>query len=252
MDLVKNYKPNIVRVKNSQQLATRALEEFLQIARHSIDTKGVFNIAISGGHTPGLFYELLSEEPSYSQLDWQKVHLFWVDERCVHPSAEASNFGLAAHTFLLDIPIPGENVHRVTGEEVDYAKAASQYERTILDVFKLKSGQVPVFDLILLGMGADGHIGSLLPNTYALFDTEDLVSAVYKMDGDFSRITLTVPVLKQADRLIVLISGQAKAEIVREVFVSEPDEVKYPVHSLWPILDKITWIMDEHAGALIQ
>ncbi len=251
MGLVKNYKPNIVRVENSQQLATRALEEFIQAAHRSIDTKGVFNIAISGGNTPGMFYELLSEESAYSQIDWQKVHLFWVDERCVHPSAEASNFGLAAHTFLLDIPIPGENVHRVTGEEIDYAKAATQYEQTILNVFKLKPGQIPVFDLILLGMGSDGHIGSLLPNTYALFDTDDLVSAVYKMD-DFSRITLTVPVLKQADRLIILISGQAKAEIVREVFASEPDEVKYPVHSLWPILDKITWIMDQHAGALIQ
>ena len=252
MDLVKNNNPNIIRVKNGQQLAVRALEEFVKTARHSIETKGVFNIAISGGHTPGMFYELLSEESAHSQIDWEKVHLFWVDERCVHPSAEASNFGMAAHTFLLDIPIPGENVHRVNGEEIDYAKAVSQYEQTILNVFKLKPGQIPVFDLILLGMGADGHIGSLLPNTYALFDTEDLVSAVYKMDGDFSRITLTVPVLKQADRLIVLISGEAKAEIVREVFISEPDEVKYPVHSLWPILDKITWIMDQHAGSLIR
>lgn len=252
MDLVQNYKPNIVRVEDTHQLAVRALEEFIQTACQSIESKGVFNVAISGGHTPGVFYELLSGEAANSKIDWSKVHLFWVDERCVHPSAEASNFALAANTFLLDIPIPRENVHRVPGEELDYAKAARQYERTILEAFGLQSGQMPVFDLILLGMGADGHIGSLLPNTYALFDTEDLVSAVYKMDGDFSRITLTVPVLKQAERIMVLISGQAKAEIVREVFGSEPDIVKYPVHSLWPILDKIIWIMDQHAGALIQ
>ena len=252
MGLVKNYKPNIVQVENGQQLAMRALDEFIQIAHETIDNKGVFNVAISGGHTPGLFYEMLSEEPAYSQVDWSRVHIFWVDERCVHPSAEASNFGLAAHTFLLDVPIPGENVHRVSGEEIDYAKAAKDYEKLILNIFHMKRGQIPEFDLILLGMGADGHIASLLPNTYALFDTEDLVSAVYKMDGDFSRITLTVPVLRMARKLIILISGQAKAEIVREVFRSEPDEVKYPVHSLWPILDRITWIMDKHAGALIQ
>ena len=252
MGLIGNYKPKIVKVENTQQLAQRALEAFIESARHALDTKGVFNVAISGGHTPGMFYELLSEESAYSQIAWENVHLFWVDERCVHPSAEASNFGLAAHTFLLDIPIPGENVHRVTGEEADYAKAASEYEQTILNVFGLRSGQVPEFDLVLLGMGADGHIGSLLPNTYALFDTKDLVSAVYRMDGDVSRITLTVPVLKQARQLMILISGEAKAEIVREVFGSEPDEVKYPVHSLWPILDKITWFMDQHAGALIR
>ncbi len=251
MDLVKNGKLNIVRAENGGQLAHRALEVFIQTAREAIDKRGVFYVAISGGNTPGMFYELLSEESSYSQIDWDRVHLFWVDERCVHPSAEASNFGLAVHTFLLDVPIPGENVHRVTGEEIDYAKAASEYEQTILNVFGLQRGQVPTFDLIMLGMGSDGHIGSLLPNTYALFDTDDLVSAVYKFD-DFSRITLTVPVLKQADHIIVLISGQAKAEIVRDVFLSEPDEVKYPVHSLWPILDKITWIMDQHAGSLIQ
>lgn len=252
MDRMKNYNANIIRVEDGPQLAQRSLEQFIQSAHRAIDTKGVFNVAISGGSTPGIFYELLSKEPAYSQIPWEKVHLFWVDERCVHPSAEASNFRLAADTFLRDIPIPGENVHRVNGEEIDYAKAASEYEQTILNVFGLEPGQVPVFDLVLLGMGADGHIGSLLPNTYALFDTNDLVSPVYRMDGGHSRITLTVPVLKQAEQLIILVSGQAKAEIVREVFQSEPDQVKYPVHSLWPILDKITWIMDQHAGALIQ
>lgn len=251
MGSVQHKEPKVIRVENGSELAERALRLFIDSARGAIEQRGVFYVAISGGNTPGGFYELLSEESSYSQIDWQKVHLFWVDERCVHPSAEASNFGLAANTFLLDVPIPGENIHRVTGEEADYAKAAAEYQQTIRNVFQLPPGRIPEFDLILLGMGADGHIGSLLPNTYVLFDTDDLASAVYRLDG-FSRITLTVPVLRQARQLLVLISGQAKAEIVREVFGSEPDEVKYPVHALWPILDRITWVMDRQAGALIR
>jgi 6-phosphogluconolactonase len=124
-----------------------------------------------------------------SKIQWDKVHIFWVDERCVPPSSEASNFGLATHTFLLDIPIPGENVHRVTGESENYADAVAEYEQVIRSVFQLSKGQIPAFDLIILGMGPDGHIGSVLPNTYAQFDTDDLVSAVYRMNGDYNRIT---------------------------------------------------------------
>lgn len=249
MNMSKTIKPHIIKVENSEKLAEEALHHFVGAAQQAIQTKGVFYVAISGGHTPTTFYELLSNESVYSQIDWQKVHLFWVDERCVMPSAEASNFGLAVHTFLLDVPIPGENIHRVSGESSNYEAAAKEYEQVILNVFGINPGQLPQFDLIILGMGADGHIGSLMPNSNALFETKHLVCTVYRMDGDFSRITLTVPVIKQAARIVVLVSGRAKAEIVREVFRSEPDEVKYPVHFLWPILDKITWLIDAKAAS---
>ncbi len=251
MDLIKGHEPKILKAANSGNLAEKALIEFIDCAQKAIKEKDAFYVAISGGNTPATFYELLSEESAHTQIDWPKVHLFWVDERCVPPSAEASNFGLAVHTFLLDVPIPGENVHRVTGENTNYAQTATEYEQLITKVFGLKSGQLPQFDLVMLGMGSDGHIGSLLPNTNALFDTNNLVSAVYRMDGGFSRITLTMPVLKKAAQIIILISGQGKAEIVREVFQSEPDGLKYPVHFLWPIMDRITWIIDKQAGTLI-
>ena len=251
MDMVKRLKPRIIKAETSQDLAREALNQFISLAQKAIQEKGAFNVAISGGHTPVSFYELLSEKSAYSQIDWEKVHLFWVDERCVSPSANASNFGLAVHTFLLDIPIPGENIHRVTGESTDYAAAAKEYEQVILNVFGIRSGQLPQFDLVMLGMGADGHIGSLMPNTHALFDTKSLVCAVYRMDQDFSRITLTIPVIKEASQIVILVSGQAKAEIVRDVFQSEPDEVRYPVHFLWPIMNKVTWLMDQQAASLI-
>lgn len=249
MDLAKQYQSRIIKVADSEELAKQSLKHFIDAAQKTIQEKGLFYVAISGGNTPARLYELLSDESAFAQVDWEKVHLFWVDERCVPPSAEASNFRLAAHTFLLDIPIPGENIHRMTGEYEDYQKAAKEYERRILNVFGLSQHQIPQFDLIILGMGSDGHIGSLLPNTYALFDTEHLVCEVYRMDHHFSRLTLTVPVLKEAKNIMILISGAAKAEIVKEVFESEPDPVRYPVHALWPVLDKITWIIDKNAGA---
>lgn len=249
MDMLRAFKPNIIKAENSRKLAQEALNQFIDSAQKAIETKGLFYVAISGGHTPTVFYELLSQESAYSQIDWDKVHLFWVDERCVLPSAEASNFGLAVHTFLLDIPIPGENIHRVSGESTNYEAAAKEYEKVMLKVFGINPGQVPQFDLIMLGMGADGHIASLMPNSHALFDTKNLVCAVYRMDGGLSRITLTVPVIKQASRIVVLISGQNKAEIVQQVFQSEPDEVKYPVHFLWPIMQKITWLIDQQAAS---
>ena len=250
MDITK-VKPNIIKVQDSDKLAQETLNQFVSAAQKAIQEKGVFYIAISGGQTPTAFYERLSEESVYSQIDWEKVHLFWVDERCVMPSAEASNFGLAVHTFLLDIPIPEENIHRVSGENTNYEAAAKEYEQIIQKVFGISPGQVPQFDLIVLGMGSDGHIGSLLPNSNALFDTNSLVCTVYRMDSNYSRITLTVPVIKQAAQILILVSGQGKAEIVHEVFHSEPDGVKYPVHFLWPMMEKITWLMDRQASSLL-
>jgi 6-phosphogluconolactonase len=251
MDRVKPVKPNIIKAENNDKLAREALDQFINAAQNAIRNNGVFYVAISGGHTPTAFYELLSDESAYSQVDWQKVHLFWVDERCVLPSADASNFGQAANAFLLNVPIPGENIHRVSGESTDYEAAAKEYEQVIFRVFGIQPGQIPQFDLIILGMGADAHIGSLLPNSTALFETRHLVCTVYRMDDNHSRITLTVPVIQQASKILILVAGEAKAQIVHEVFSSEPDEVKYPVHYLWQNLDKITWIMDHQAAALL-
>jgi len=248
MEIIDGVKPSIRRVATPEDLARAALETFVKSAREAIEGKGAFNVAISGGHTPVQFFQLLGERNESLSLEWDKIQMFWVDERCVPPEAEASNYGLAAHTFLDKVSIPPRNVHRVTGECIDYTEAVKEYHDTICEVFNLRPGEMPVFDLIVLGMGADGHIGSLFPNSYALFDTEDLVSVVYLTDGNYSRITLTHPVLCAAAHLIILVSGKEKARIVREVLLSEPDPVKYPVHTLWPILNKVTWIIDDEAG----
>lgn len=246
-----NEQIQIERAKDGDRLAYRALELFAETCRSAIKEKDAFFTAISGGHTPVKFYKMLSEPAVYSQLEWEKVHLFWVDEHCVQPGGQESNFGLAERTFLQDIPIPIENIHRVSGEIENYREAARQYEDEIRATMKLNKGQTPVFDLIILGMGADGHIGSIFPNTYALFDTDELVCTVYRLEGDHSRITLTIPVLKMARRLMVLVSGPEKAQTLKTIFSIEPDPVLYPVHALWPVLDKVTWIVDDAAAALL-
>ncbi|MHC4290778.1 MAG: 6-phosphogluconolactonase [Planctomycetota bacterium] len=251
METESKRRSQIVTAADPEALADLTLKYFVNYAKKAIEERGVFYVAISGGSTPVRFYERLSNASVRSKVQWDKVHVFWVDERCVPPSSEASNFGLATHTFLLDVPIPGENIHRVTGESQNYADAVSEYEQVIRSVFMITEGQLPVFDLIILGMGPDGHIGSVLPNTYALFDTDDLVSAVYRMNGDYNRITLTVPVMREAERILILVSGKDKAKIVGDVFRTEPDPVRYPVHALWPVLGKIRWLIDEPAAAML-
>ncbi|RKY14363.1 MAG: 6-phosphogluconolactonase [Planctomycetota bacterium] len=239
----------ITTVADSAAMADAAVKYLINCAQRAIKQRGVFRVAISGGSTPVRFYERLSDVSVYSRIQWERVHIFWVDERCVPPSSEASNFGLATETFLLDIPIPGENIHRVTGELQNYANAVDEYEHIIRAVFKITKGQIPKFDLVILGMGSDGHIGSILPNTYALFDTDDIVSAVYRMNGDYNRITLTVPVMKESRRILILVRGENKAQIVADVFRTTPDPVRYPVHALWPVLHKIRWLIDRRAAA---
>ncbi len=239
----------ITKAVDSNALADMTVKYFLASARQAIEKRDVFCVAISGGSTPVQFYERLSNPSVYSKVPWEKVHLFWVDERCVPPSSEASNFGLATHTFLVDIPIPGENIHRVTGELQNYEDAVNEYEAVIRSVFKISKGQIPEFDLTILGMGADGHIGSILPNTYALFETNSIVSAVYRMNGDYNRITLTIPVIKKSRRILILVSGENKAQIMSDVFHTEPDPVQYPVHALWPVLHKVRWLVDQPAAA---
>ncbi|MEN6385438.1 MAG: 6-phosphogluconolactonase, partial [Phycisphaerales bacterium] len=178
-----------------------------------------------------------------------KIQIFWVDERFVPPDSNESNFKLAADTFLKNVPVPPQNIHRMKGEADDYSKAVQDYDETIRNVFKIERGKLPLFDLMILGMGADGHIGSLLPNSYALFDSDDLVAEVYQMNGGLNRMTLTHPVICNSKQLLILVSGKEKSEIVREVFTEEPDEVQYPVHTLWSILEKVVWLIDEDAAA---
>mgnify|MGYP003681946635 CR=1 FL=1 len=251
METFANYKPNVEIVSDSVSLARRSIELFVADAQKAINAKDSFYVAISGGHTPHRFYELLGTLPEAKNLPWDKIQLFWVDERCVPADSQSSNYKLAADTFLAKVAVPEENIHRIPTEHSDFEVAARCYEETIREVFGLEENQLPQFDLIVLGMGADGHTGSLFPNSYASLDKEDLACVVYVLDEKLNRITLTHPVLCGAAHLAVLVSGDEKAGILKEVLTSEPDEVRYPIHILWSILDKVTWLIDSRAAKLL-
>ena len=245
-------KYNIEVASDADGLACRIVQLFIAAAHEAIDARGVFHTAISGGHTPARFFRLLATTPEAISLPWAQIHIFWVDERYVPPDSEASNYKLAADSFLDQVSIPPSNVHRIPTEYEDINEAAHAYVRRIREVFGLAQGEVPEFDLIVLGMGGDGHTGSLFPNSYATFDTHDLACVVYVLDNTTrNRITLTHPVLLAARRLVVLVSGTEKAATLREVLTTEPDEVRYPIHILWPVLDKVTWIVDRDAAGEI-
>lgn len=246
-----NNKPNVEVANDAESLAHRSVDFFIDQANKAIKQKGTFYVAISGGHTPERFYELLGREDHKNEITWDKVQLFWVDERYVPTDSAMSNYKLAADTFLNHVTIPQNNIHRIPTEFDDMSEAAHHYEQIIRKVFKIDGKTLPKFDLIVLGMGANGHTGSLFPNSYAPFDTEDLACVVYALDNEVARITLTHPVLCEASRLAVLVSGEEKAETLKEVLTSEPDEVRFPIHTLWPVLNKITWLVDNQAARLL-
>jgi len=242
-------KHHIDVASDAEDLAHRAVRVFVQTAREALQSGGSFHVALSGGHTPERFYQLLATTPEAKVLPWDQIHVFWVDERYVPPDSEASNYRLAAEAFLERVRIRPDHVHRIPTEYEDINDAARAYERTIREVFGLSEGEIPEFDLIVLGMGSDGHTGSLFPNAYATFDTQDLAAVVYVMDDTTkNRVTLTPPVLLAARRLLVLVSGAEKASTLRDVLTSEPDEVRYPIHVLWPALDKVQWLVDREAA----
>jgi 6-phosphogluconolactonase len=251
MEALTSCKPTLEVADDLVSLALRSLKIFVAAAEKAINTRGIFYVAISGGHTPKRFFELLGQRPESRNLPWSKIQLFWVDERYVPPDSASSNYKLAADTFLHKVAIPQKNIHRVSTECSDSQEAARCYEQTIRKVFRLKENDVPEFDLIMLGIGPDGHIGSLFPNSYAPFDKENLVCVVYALDREYTRITLTQQVLLAASQLLVLVSGDEKAGILKEVLTSEPDEVRYPVHILWPVLDKVTWLVDRKAAKFL-
>ncbi len=251
MGTAAKHQPNLEVVSDPQSLGQRSVELFVADAQKAISAKGVFRAALSGGHTPKPFFELLGQATRSRELPWDAIHLFWVDERCVPPDSKWSNYRLAAETFLPKVGIPEANIHRIRAEQPDFEAEARSYEQTIRTAFGISEKQTPRFDLIVLGMGADGHTGSLFPDSYACFDTDDLACVVYGLGERLNRITLTHPILCSAAHLIVLVSGEEKALILKDVFTSEQDEVRYPIHTLWPILDKVTWLVDSDAAKAI-
>jgi 6-phosphogluconolactonase len=244
-------KPEVRIVEDADTLAVEAAIEFARLASDAVDTRDLFTVALSGGSTPRRLYSILAGEPWRSQLPWTKMHFFWSDERHVPPDHPDSNYRMAHEALLSRVPVPAENIHRIKGEESDAAQAAADYQREIQNACHLTADQEPRFDLVLLGLGSDGHTASLFPGTEALSEGEHFVVANWVEKLNANRLTLTLPVLNNAMNVIFLVSGRDKADILRAVL--EGDHAgEYPAQLVQPTAGRLLWLVDSDAAASLS
>jgi 6-phosphogluconolactonase len=236
------------RLTTPQDLFQAAAEDLIATATHAVKQRGRFTIALSGGSTPRNLYTLIAANASTS-LPWSQVFFFFGDERHVVPSDAESNYGLAEETILSKVPVPAGNIFRMPAENPDASAVAQSYEQTLRKFFALKPGEFPRFDLILLGMGPDGHTASLFPETEALQEKSRLVVANWVEKLNTSRITLTLPVLNAARQVAFLISGMDKAAVLHEVLEGAAPGEKYPAKLVRPSDGKLIWFVDRAAAS---
>lgn len=230
-------------------LAEKCAEEMAGMIREFSVRKKNITIALSGGSTPELLYTLIVEKYSHS-VPWQYVHFFWGDERCVAPDNVESNFGMARNKLLSKIEIPSANIHRIKGEE-DPEQEAKRYAGEI-DMFSVKKENIPSFDLILLGLGEDGHTASIFPGHLELFNSDKICEvATHPVTGQ-KRITFTGRVINNAAAVVFLVSGKKKAGVVDKLFKNDPVALNYPSGYVVPVHGSLSWFIDREAASLIQ
>jgi 6-phosphogluconolactonase len=240
---------------NTEELASTAAEAFIDHAQHAVRAQGAFTVALSGGLTPKRLYQLLAREAiaaSQAPVGWEKVHFFWGDERHVPPDHTDSNYRMAYEALLSKVPVPPEHVYRVPAETSDANQAAERYEQMLRDFFRLGPEELPRFDLVLLGLGTDGHVASLFPATAALHEQEHLVIANWVEKLHVYRITLTLPVINNAAGIVFLVSGTEKAETLRRVLEGDHDPERYPAQRIRPKAGHLLWLVDTAAAAHLQ
>ena len=230
-----------------ERLAQAAAEVFAKYAADAVAARGIARMAISGGSTPKRMFALLATEPFAQQVAWDKLYLFWVDERCVAPEDAESNFRMTYEQLLSKVPLPADHVFRMEGE-LDPEEAASRYEAALRNTFRLEGAQAPAFDLILLGMGDDGHTASLFPDTEAIDALGRLVVPNHVPQKDTWRITLTWTVINQGKHVVFLIEGAAKADMLHEVLLGEYDPERLPAQLIRPESGHVGLLLDAEAA----
>ncbi len=221
------------------------MELFLEQVRTAIETRGLFYVALAGGRTPQSAYSLLAGTQRRDAIDWPHVFIYFGDERCVPPESDESNYKMAFDSFLSHVPVPPQNVHRMHGED-EPGRAARAYSQVLVETM----GELPRFDLMLLGMGDDGHTASLFPGTEPRADEDKLVRAVLAETRDPQRLTMTPLVINNSRHVIIAAEGVGKASTLRAVREGPYDPVKYPVQIVLPVDGTLTWLADKAAAGL--
>jgi 6-phosphogluconolactonase len=236
------------RLTTPQDLFRAAADEVLQAATEALAQRGRFTIALAGGSTPRSLYTLIAANAG-SAVPWDKVFFFWGDERHVPPEDPESNYRMARETLLSKIPVPAANVFRIPAENPDAAAVADAYEQTLRKFFAPAPDEFPRFDVILLGVGPDGHTASLFPETTALQEKSRWVVETWVEKLRTTRITLTLPVLNAARRVAFLVSGTDKAAVLREILEGSAPGEKYPSKLVRPNQGKLIWFVDRAAAS---
>ena len=238
-------------LQNRDALVQSAAERFVASAVEAIRTHGRFRVALSGGTTPKSLYTLLSTDRYAARVDWSRVHVFWGDERCVPPADPMSNYRMVRETLIDRVPLPAENVHRIRGE-VDPVAAAAAYERELRHELGISAGPPTPdarFDLMLLGMGDDGHTASLFPGLTAVSEHERWVMAEYVAEVSMWRVTCTAALFNTAAAVVFLVSGREKAAMLRRVLEGPYQPEVLPAQVVAPHDGSVCWLLDAAAAA---
>ena len=233
-----------------ERLSWAAATRFEELARIKTIEKRIFAVALSGGSTPKLLYEILGSPTFAGRVRWPDVHLFQVDERCVAPDDPDSNYRLIRRAMLESLLLPEGNFHRMEAERPDREQAAREYAGDLARVLQPAPGEFPRLDLVFLGMGPDGHTASLFPGTAGLDEQTAWVVPNYIENLKAFRLTLTLPVLNASAHAIFMVTGADKAATLREVLEGPPE--RYPVQRIRPVGGRASWFVDQSAAQLLS
>lgn len=232
-------------------LFTATADAFESAARAAIADRGTFTVALSGGSTPRSLFGRLAAPPYRDRIEWRKIRWYWGDERTVGPDDPQSNYRMAREALLTKVDVDPAAVFRMRGEAVPPETAADEYERELAKSFHVEHSTPPALDLVLLGMGDDGHTASLFPNTAALDETKRWVVANHVPQHDTWRLTMTYPLLNAAAAVLFLVTGAAKAGVLREVLQGPYDPRRLPSQSIKPA-GKLSWFIDRAAASQLE
>ncbi len=230
-----------------EQLSRAAAAFIAQLADDATEKHGRFTIALAGGGTPKRTYELLAEPPLRDQVPWANVHVFWGDERCVPPGDSRSNQRMAREALLDHVPIPDRQIHPVEFS-TSPAGSAGSYEQCLREIL----GKAPRLDLVLLGLGENGHTASLFPHSDVLAEQTSWVGHLYVHEQDLHRVTMTAPLINRARNVLFLVSGGQKARTLRAVLQGEYEPEELPAQLIKPVYGELRWYVDEAAAAQLK
>jgi 6-phosphogluconolactonase len=249
--------PEVQIWADRQALAQAAAELFILLGRQAVAQSKLFRVMLSGGSTPRALHEVLSQPDYAGRIDWSHVQFFWGDERCVPPDHPDSNYRMAAETLLKHVPIPAANIHRIRGE-LSPQHAAADYQRSLSEHFMIfpdETGRpLPQFDLILLGLGTDGHTASLFPGSDALAEDREWVTSIphdRSPEPLVPRVTITLPVIQAANQILFLVAGADKANRLAQV-LAPPHNKPLPAQLVRPTHGKLLWMVDRAAAAHLE